>query len=64
MSKNFFTKMGSKHIWDVKYRHSFGFIGICGRKQATEKRGLLPKLKVIVIKTFLIISDQLPHEFA
>ena len=40
--------MGSNNIWDIKRGHSFAFIGICGRKQATEKRGILPSDSAIV----------------
>ena len=36
--KLWFTKMGSKEIWKVKYRCGFAFIGIIGQKTCTEKR--------------------------
>ena len=29
-AKKWFTKMGSKSIWSLKYRHAFGFIGVMG----------------------------------
>ena len=35
--KQWFKDMGSKEIENLKYRHGFAFIGVCGRLQAHEK---------------------------
>lgn len=43
LAKSWFENMGSEQIWNVKYRQSFAFIGIYGKKYANEKEPWLRK---------------------
>lgn len=44
--KQWFANMGSEEIWNLGYRCGFSFIGISGRRQAMEKRGMCAKDQV------------------
>lgn len=37
VAMKWFSTMGSKTVWDLKYRSSFAFIGIMGYKKVNEK---------------------------
>ena len=55
--KNWFTKLGSKEIWDLQYRHGFAFIGISGRKEAHDKRSMREEEPVSVTQIFQVNID-------
>ena len=38
--KHWFSKMGSKEIWELGYREGYVFIGVAGGNEANEKRSL------------------------
>ena len=39
IGKLWFSNMGSKEIWNVKYRDGYAFVGVSGRSVARDKRG-------------------------
>ena len=58
--RQWFKDMGSKEIFNLKYRESFVFIGQYGRTQAYEKRGST-KVPVQITQAFVAKGGALPE---
>lgn len=47
-SKRFFETLGSKDIWNLRYRCAFAFVGISGQSDAHERISQHPEDRVCV----------------
>ena len=61
--KQWFADMGSKEIWKLEYRCGFAFVGVIGRKEASESRAEDPKREVSVSRVFYVDGPEcVPEE--
>lgn len=61
-AKCWFAHMGSKQVWNLKYRESWAFIGIIGREQIEEQRCEDLKKSAERFQTFVVWDDDGPVE--
>ena len=61
-AKQWFADLGSKEIWNLKYRQSFAFIGKTGKQEVNEKRAEHARDEASVCQIF-VLSDDVDYAF-